>query len=51
MVMKLYIAFTGSKANAVLGACYVRNAMACHEVTAKRQKPDDLSGRSYTVKS
>jgi len=51
MVMKLFIAFIGSKANAILGACDVRNTMACHEATTRRQKPDDLSGRSYVVKS
>jgi len=49
--MELFIPFTGSKANDVLGACYVRNAMACHEETAQRQKLDDLSRHSDEVKS
>ena len=49
--MKIFIAVTGIKAYAVLGACHVRNAMACREATTQRQKLDDLSRHSDTVKS
>lgn len=41
--MNLFIALTDSKANAALGVCYFRNAMAYHDATRRRKRPDDLS--------